>query len=1150
MPDPGATQPLKLWALVVGIDRYASPSLRRLAGCANDAQALAAFLVDRLQVPAAQVLTLTDGEATRAGIIQAFRTHLIDNPAIPRGAQLLFAYSGHGSRMATADPRELDGYNETLVPADARTVDPRTGQAVRDLPDKTLAALIRRLAAAKGDQITVLLDCCHSGSGSRDPEGPGALGERRAEPDERPAPADLDEDIVGQDLPRGAGPSGWAAGGVDHVLLAGCRDGESSYEYRGPEQVVHGAMTYFLLQELQQLRPDTSYADLHERVAAKVNGIYRNQLPQCEGDRTREVFGGARLSRDPFLTVAEAQPDRVRLAAGLVHGLGPGARLLAYPPELRTKEERERTAPIATLIVTEVAATSAWASIEPDAGGTRPVLPALARVVVTERGTEGLAQRVAVAATDAAMAAEVDALRDGIGASPHLVLVAEAAGADLRVEARAARFHVYGQGGDLLVDPASLAGAGAAVNALEVIARSRALEALRNRGRSSVQGNVRLRLRQFRAASRPQDMPLVEPGAGNELTLRFEPDAADANRYVLEVENASPLALYPHVFYLGTDFSIVRLYPRAGEVEAIPAGRTGYPRKSGGDAALFRVNLAPDEAASRDRLQVVLTAQPVDLAILEQPGVMVSRSARGAARSPASALERLVDSLGGGAGGRREVLPDEAAPGDDWGVAQLGLTVVRATAPRALPADGAPVDLGQGVTLRGPAGLGGAAALRTAGAATRGDDGPAVAPPPGLSEPNPALPPVTVEAVRGAGSNGLVLDLEVDEATRALVTAKAPLVIGLPPAAVEGGNGTLAVAFDGEDYLLAGVSAPGEPAVVTIPRLPPTVAPQAGEAGERGVGNLVRFFLYKKVGVASDELGLRRVVLGADGRLAPAPDGSPTYERPSPAAFRPGQKAALIVHGFSADSKGMAREMAPWLQAGAGRYDHLLTFDYETFGTAVAQNGAELAGALREQCGLGPADGITLHVFAHSMGCLVTRCMVELSGGDAFVDRVVLAGGPNRGTPWANTARGITYWSALLLNRLSVGTPAGLLSVPLELIYEDGTGWADIENDSAITHQLNALTAHDGVPYLVLAGNNSAAAAAANQAQRLAAKTLGQTLESFFGESNDTVIGRSSMRGVRDGAYPHLTVAELTCDHGGYYGRAEGIAAIRRWSEG
>src|SRR5690606_7099354 len=165
--------------------------------------------------------------------------------------------------------------------------------------------LLDRLAASKGNHITVILDSCHSGSGTRRLEGPGVALTRRVPADPRLPPTELDAELLAGAATRGAGPSGWAMAQAPYVLLAGCRDREESNEYRASENVWHGALTYFTLDFLEGLTPNTTYADLHEQVAANVNAHYRNQMPQCEGDRNRVVFGGARVERDPLFVVRQ-----------------------------------------------------------------------------------------------------------------------------------------------------------------------------------------------------------------------------------------------------------------------------------------------------------------------------------------------------------------------------------------------------------------------------------------------------------------------------------------------------------------------------------------------------------------------------------------------------------------------------------------------------------------------------------------------------------------------------------------------------------------------------------------------------------------------------------------------------------------------------
>src|SRR5438876_11780237 len=164
------------WALLVGIDEYQGEGVPNLNGCVNDVEAMRVFLMNQLGVPEDHILLLSNRQATRAAILQSFEAFLIDNAAITFNDQMLFHYSGHGSQMRDTTGVEPDGHNETIVPHDSRTHHPD----VYDIPDKTLGALLARLAERKDNNITVILDSCHSGSGTHRIELPGTARVRLA----------------------------------------------------------------------------------------------------------------------------------------------------------------------------------------------------------------------------------------------------------------------------------------------------------------------------------------------------------------------------------------------------------------------------------------------------------------------------------------------------------------------------------------------------------------------------------------------------------------------------------------------------------------------------------------------------------------------------------------------------------------------------------------------------------------------------------------------------------------------------------------------------------------------------------------------------------------------------------------------------------
>lgn len=163
---------MTVYALLVGIDKYLS--VRNLNGCVMDVNRMAAFLKARV-IPAEtdglvdpdaylQIKTLTNEQATREAVIETFQSLLgqANNDDVA-----LFYYSGHGS-TENAPPEfwhlEPTRENQTLVCYDSRSHD-----SAWDLADKELGYLISQVAQDKENLHTlVILDSCHSGSGTRD----------------------------------------------------------------------------------------------------------------------------------------------------------------------------------------------------------------------------------------------------------------------------------------------------------------------------------------------------------------------------------------------------------------------------------------------------------------------------------------------------------------------------------------------------------------------------------------------------------------------------------------------------------------------------------------------------------------------------------------------------------------------------------------------------------------------------------------------------------------------------------------------------------------------------------------------------------------------------------------------------------------------
>ncbi|KAF9010582.1 caspase domain-containing protein [Cyathus striatus] len=157
--------PSRVFALVIGIDSYESGSIWNLHSCVDDAKAIKNWLMNSLNVPREQICLLLDSDATKQEIEDSFLEHLINNASIERGDAIFIYFAGHGSQMvapiswhqhATGSSAKVDLL--CTYDHDAK----RGGSRVVGISDRSFFAMLSDLSRAKGDNITVILDCCFS----------------------------------------------------------------------------------------------------------------------------------------------------------------------------------------------------------------------------------------------------------------------------------------------------------------------------------------------------------------------------------------------------------------------------------------------------------------------------------------------------------------------------------------------------------------------------------------------------------------------------------------------------------------------------------------------------------------------------------------------------------------------------------------------------------------------------------------------------------------------------------------------------------------------------------------------------------------------------------------------------------------------------
>lgn len=1126
----------RLHALLVGIDAYRSP-VPPLAGCLNDVKRMREFLEHR--GGDASIHTLTDEEATRAAVIDAFRSHL---GAAGAADTALFYYSGHGSQEPT--PPELlaiepDGLDETLVLFDSRT----EGQF--DLADKELGKLISEVAES-GAHVVVILDSCHSGTATR------ALGEtvRRAPSDQRPRPLKTflhgASELAGGE--RDVGGSAWLTSPSRHVLLAACRDEEEAKEIPLDGER-RGVFSYFLVDALQQATAAPTYRDLHRQVSAQVRGRVARQWPDFEaieaGDMDRPFLGGAVPDRAPHVTVSRDPKYGWVIDSGAVHGIpratGEESTRLALFDEVPPPGKVDAAAALGEAHVTEVLPHVCRVELDLTDGDPDPARTYKAIVVSLPLpklpvGLKGDPQALDLIRT---------ALRGaGPGAGPTLYVEEAPAGtAELAVEAlpasgaEGARYRILRSAerrpvvADL--DGFTEASARELVARLEHIARWTRLAQLRNPGSRLAADAVEMRVFAH-DPDRPDALEELSADAG--LTLSYatgEDGEAREPSIKISLRNASNERLHCVLLDLTETYGVgLDLIP-AGSVQLDPGQELWV---WGNDPIPVTIPQGLHDKGYvelKDILKLIVSTEPLDPtalaeADLEEPTRSLASVQTRGAKPMESTLDRLVRRVALrhiGAASQRERVAD-------WTTRELTMTVLRPRDAALVPPVGDSVELAAGVTLDGHPGLTGAAArLTTAPLAVRSLDG---VPLPPLLLDDPAMcQPLELVQTRSGGPGLSALELSSDALDTAAVTPAAPLIARV---AEELGHEehVLPLAWDGEFWLPLGHARRRDGATeIVLERLP---APVQGSRDLRGsIRILFQKIVGRKLGLGYDYPHLSAVDRAAGGEL--------TYEHdPQKVAARvaAADRVVLFVHGIIGDTRAMAASAyGPRL---GGRYDLVLAFDYENINTPIEET-ARLLGQRLAAVGLAPGHDKVLHIVAHSMGGLVSRWFVEREGGAGAVGHLVMLGTPNAGSPWPKVQDWGTVALSLGMNALSATFwPAHVVPALLKLIEKVDVTLDQMNPGSTLLEGLAASGA-PGVGYTLLAGNTSIPPAALTmengrpgRAARLLSKILhGAAGVPFFGQPNDIAVSVASAEGVPSGWTPRAAAVEVACDHLTYF---------------
>jgi Caspase domain len=315
-----------LHALIIAIDNYPIPA-HRLNGCRNDASAFADYLAGYSKANGMiyQEKRLFDADATRQSIIDNFSHY----KAAKGDDVCVLYYSGHGSQMPAAPEfwDEEDGKSETIVCYDSRLPNGR------DMIDKELATLIWLATKDRDGHFLAVMDCCHSGSNTRDPAN---VTERKTRDNSPFTPKDISS-FFGKEYWKKAQPPS-----ARHVHLAAAKSDETAKEL-SIDGKPRGAFTSNLIKALNETGATVSYQELMSRVSQRVMNLVEKQTPQCAAYKVPTdvslTFMGAAVKKGEFL-ISFSKTDGWIVNIGQVQGLSKAGAtfLIEKGREIRTTE--------------------------------------------------------------------------------------------------------------------------------------------------------------------------------------------------------------------------------------------------------------------------------------------------------------------------------------------------------------------------------------------------------------------------------------------------------------------------------------------------------------------------------------------------------------------------------------------------------------------------------------------------------------------------------------------------------------------------------------------------------------------------------------------------------------------------------------------
>lgn len=1103
-----------LYALLVGINDYSlSRNVSNLKGCLNDVKSIKNYLENRFEdKDQRHIECLLDKQATYQNIIDTFRSHLTAKAG--KDDIVLFHYSGHGAReKAAAEFKSFfpEGKEETLVCWDSRQ------PGGHDLADKELAVLIEEVAA-KGAHVVVVLDCCHSGSGTREP-GDFYMGATRKTYDRRDN-RPIDTYIGGYYANLLTENKTISIPKSKHILLAACDRTQYARETKNHS----GLFTSTLLNTLRKEGNDISYADLYHKCRINIVNLVDKQTPQFESYERFNAYSKFLDGRD----MADIDRSEVYredgewvVNYGAINGLDTSKNKI---PEFKIFSKQDENELLGFATATAVFPERSYLKLNfskrsMSGYSAQPVNLPAPKLLVQIHGEKEAVERL--------KKSEKKFTNVGFTDSPL--------GTKYNIEVKSTGIYTYFNHTKQLIQGYENEDFNANVNytadLIEKISRWENGISMQNKSSLLPPEDIEFILTD---GDEKQILPDAEYAKAHKEKLKAEGktvahsqdevNSVDETDFFtlysdkrvnngkvkiyLKARHYVPQKLYFALVYFSEEFGI-EVYENkpvdtdSGEVILLGGGRNDFLHLD-------------DEEEYHDVFKLIVSTEPIKDYLLQQMPVEIGRIQANPRKSGRSHSYQILT--------------------QDWFTKTIHIRLLN----RKHKVTETPTSIGNNnqlvisghPTFEAQVGL---TAAQTNSRSTDDFDTLANV----FARQEGEL--LSFAAEQGNSGNVLVFNEIAGESS--LKEKPLEIEVNVPTNEDEA---IFSFTYDNGMIVPIGEAIEAEgggSTKIVIDKIPdidyPDQPNNPDEPTKRSVGKALKLLFFKFIKWDKKTQQLRKVIYHDDG----------TAERSDvevKEAVDKANKIVLLVHGIIGDTQQMAEAFRA--AKDAGKYDLVLTFDYENLNTSILETADLLYNKLVNDLGLLQSSDKTLDIVAHSMGGLVSRYMIEKLGGDKMVRHLYMCGTPNNGSAISE----LTYYRNMILTLCTVALNFGF-AVPallMGVLTKSKTLTLTLEEmraEGTVVPKLRK-TQQPQTTYSIIAGDLAEYLGKSDEyTKKLMNRALNVVSKTFYGdEPNDIAVSVESIHGIHHFDSPKPEILRAKCHHMNYFTEDGGFEVVRK----